>query len=89
MMEARLAAITASLSESRALLASSAQRLRVKEKEEQVATTASSVTTTMPRFVQDRVQEKPETKRLLSSPISAHQVRVVGALHPDAVFPSA
>jgi hypothetical protein len=53
MMEARLAEITASINESRALLASSTRRLRVKEKEEQVATTASSVTTTMPRFVHD------------------------------------
>jgi hypothetical protein len=51
MMEARLAAITASLNESRALLASPAEHLRVKEKEDQVATTTSFVNTTMPRFV--------------------------------------
>jgi hypothetical protein len=88
-METKLAAITVSLNESLALLASSAQRLRVKEKEEQVATMALSSTTTMLRFMQDGVQEKLQTKRLLSFPIFAHQVRAVGALHVDAVFPSA
>jgi hypothetical protein len=85
-MEERLAATMVSLNESRALLASCAQRLGVKEHGGQVATTASLATTTTPIFVQDRVGHKPATNPSSSSLIAKHRVMDVGALHEGVVL---
>lgn len=82
-MEARLAAIMASLSESRALLASSTRGLEVKVREGRVATT------TKPMLVQDGVWEQQMTKPSSCSDFSAVQVVGASVPHADAVFASA
>lgn len=85
-MEERLAATMVSLNESRALLASCAQRLGFKEHGGQGATTASLATTTTPIFVQDRVGDKPATNPSSSSLIAKHRFMAVGALHEGVVL---
>jgi hypothetical protein len=85
MMEARLAAITASLNESLALLAYTARRLGVKEQEGQDATKASVATMTGSLFAPDPVHERPETKPSSPSFISMPRVVPAGALSTEAV----
>ncbi|KAK1615067.1 hypothetical protein QYE76_020584 [Lolium multiflorum] len=85
-MEERLVANMGSLNESRALLASCAQRFGVNEHGGQVATTASLATTTTPIFVLDRVGHKPATNPSSSSLIAKHRVMDVGALHEGVVL---
>jgi hypothetical protein len=84
--EARLAAIMASLRESRTLLASSVQCMAVKEREGKVATTASFATTATPLLVPDRVQEQPATKSSSSSSLLAYQVVAAGAIYTEAAL---
>jgi hypothetical protein len=83
--EARLAAIMASLRESRTLLASSA-RLVVNEGEGQVATTASFAVTATPLLVPDRLREQLESKSSSTSLTSTHLAVVDGVLHTDVVL---
>jgi hypothetical protein len=78
--EARLATIMASLHESRTLLASSVQRMAVKERKGKVATTAT------PLLVPDRVQEQPATKSSSSSSLLASQVVAAGAIYNEAAL---
>jgi hypothetical protein len=78
-MEARLAAITASLNESRALLASCTRRLGVKEQAWQEATMTTSL------FAPYLVHEQPETKPSVPTLVSTHRVVAAAALDAGAV----
>jgi hypothetical protein len=84
-MEARLGAITASLNNSRALLASCARQLGVKEQKWQEVTEASVATMTGSLFAPDPVRVQPETKPSSPSFVSTHQAVAAGALNADTL----